>query len=84
MAELDRCADSSRLLSAGGSPYAVVAILDTIKTLKVDVSTIAFGQSASTATLLLVRLAGAALLHMHQAKALAERFSIRHRFINCF
>lgn len=39
--------------SPGGSPYAVVAILDTMKTLKVDVSTIAFGQSASTATLLL-------------------------------
>ena len=44
------------LLHAGGSPYAVIAILDTLKTIKPDVSTIAFGQSLSTATLLLVRL----------------------------
>ena len=39
---------------AGGSPYSVIAILDTLKTVKPDVSTIAFGQSLSTATLLLV------------------------------
>ena len=41
-------------LHAGGSPYSVIAILDTLKTIKPDVSTIAFGQSLSTATLLLV------------------------------
>jgi ATP-dependent protease ClpP protease subunit len=43
--------------SAGGSPYAIVAILDTIAAIKPSVSTIAFGQAASTATLLLVRVA---------------------------
>jgi ATP-dependent protease ClpP protease subunit len=50
------------LLTAGGSPYAVIAILDTLKTIKPDVSTIAFGQSLSTATLLLVRLGSNRLL----------------------
>jgi len=39
--------------SPGGSPYSVIAILDTLQTLKPDVCTIAFGQCASTATLLL-------------------------------
>lgn len=39
--------------SPGGSPYAVIAILDTIESIKCDVSTVAFGLVASTATLLL-------------------------------
>ncbi|KAK9803188.1 hypothetical protein WJX72_011868 [[Myrmecia] bisecta] len=39
--------------SGGGTPYAVISILDTIEAIKPDVSTIAFGQAASTATLLL-------------------------------
>ena len=40
----------------------MVAILDTLKTIKPDVSTIAFGQSLSTATLLLVRSASTIVL----------------------
>lgn len=40
---------------AGGQAYSVIAILDTIEAIKPDVVTIALGQCASTATLLLVR-----------------------------
>ncbi len=50
-------------LHAGGSPYSVIAILDTLQTIKPDVSTIAFGQSLSTATLLLVSPVGR-MLHV--------------------
>jgi len=39
--------------SQGGSPYATVAILDIMAAIKCDVSTVAFGMCASTATLLL-------------------------------
>lgn len=39
--------------SPGGSPYAIVGILDTIRAIKPDISTIAMGQCASTATVLL-------------------------------
>lgn len=41
--------------TAGGSPYATIAILDVMDAIKCDVSTVAFGMCASTATLLLVR-----------------------------
>lgn len=41
---------------SGGSPYATVAILDIMEAIKCDVSTVAFGMVASTATLLLVSL----------------------------
>ena len=50
----ERQSDRTFGLIAGGSPYSVIAILDTLKTIKPEVSTIAFGQSLSTATLLLV------------------------------
>ena len=40
---------------AGGSPYATIAILDIMDAIKCDISTVAFGMCASTATLLLVR-----------------------------
>ena len=40
----------------GGSPYATVAILDIMAAIKCDVSTVAFGMCASTATLLLVSM----------------------------
>eukprot|EP00891_Asterochloris_glomerata_P003351 jgi/Astpho2/3351/gw1.00054.88.1_t len=39
--------------SQGGSPYAVIAILDTIAAIKPNVATVAFGLVASTATVLL-------------------------------
>lgn len=39
----------------GGSPYATIAILDVMDAIKCDISTVAFGMCASTATLLLVR-----------------------------
>ena len=42
------------LCSTGGQPYSVISILDTIEAIKPDVCTIALGQCASTATLLLV------------------------------
>ena len=42
------------MLTAGGSPYAVIAILDTIAAIKPNVATVAFGLVASTATVLLV------------------------------
>lgn len=41
------------LNSAGGSAYAVIGIIDTLRFLKPDVSTICVGQTASTASLLL-------------------------------
>lgn len=39
--------------SQGGSPYATIAILDVMDAIKCDISTVAFGMCASTATLLL-------------------------------
>lgn len=39
--------------SQGGSPYATIAILDMMDAIKCDISTVAFGMCASTATLLL-------------------------------
>ena len=39
---------------AGGQPYSIVSILDTMDVIKPDIATIAMGQCASTATLLLV------------------------------
>lgn len=44
----------SRCCNAGGSPYATIAILDMMDAIKCDISTVAFGMCASTATLLLV------------------------------
>lgn len=43
------------LLYTGGSAYAVIGIIDTLKYLKPDVSTICVGQTASSASLLLVK-----------------------------
>ena len=40
----------------GGSAYAVIGIIDTLRFLKPNVSTICVGQTASTASLLLVGL----------------------------
>jgi len=39
--------------SAGGSPYAVVGVLDTIRAISPEISTIAMGTCSSTATVLL-------------------------------
>ena len=39
----------------GGSPYYVVIILDMMQAIKPDISTVALGITASSATLLLVR-----------------------------
>lgn len=39
---------------AGGSAYAITGVLDTMKAVKPDISTIALGQCISTSTLLLV------------------------------
>jgi ATP-dependent Clp protease protease subunit len=39
--------------SAGGSPYAVVGMLDTIRAIQPQVSTVAMGNCSSTATVLL-------------------------------
>lgn len=39
--------------SAGGSPYSVVGMLDTIRAIEPDVSTVAMGNCSSTATVLL-------------------------------
>lgn len=44
------------LVPAGGAPYHVISLLDTIQALRINVSTVTLGISASTATLLLVRL----------------------------
>jgi len=48
---------------AGGQAYSINAILDTIEAVQPDVSTIAIGLCASTATLLLVRSPAAACRH---------------------
>ena len=42
-------------MCAGGQAYSIISILDTMEVIKPDIATIAFGQCASTATLLLVR-----------------------------
>lgn len=39
---------------AGGQAYSIVSILDAMSVIKPEISTVAFGVSASTATLLLV------------------------------
>jgi ATP-dependent Clp protease, protease subunit len=39
--------------SAGGSPYSAVGIVDTMRTLRPKIRTVAFGQAATTASLLL-------------------------------
>ena len=52
------CLYLSFCYSVGGSPYATIAILDVMNAIKCDVSTVAFGMCASTATLLLVRALG--------------------------
>jgi Clp protease len=44
------------LACAGGSPYAVVGMLDTIRAIQPQVSTVAMGNCSSTATVLLVGL----------------------------
>ena len=46
--------------SAGGSPYYVVSILDMMAAIKPKISTTALGLTASSATLLLVRLSALA------------------------
>ena len=51
---LQQCSKTWTMLTAGGSPYAVIAILDTIAAIKPNVATVAFGLVASTATVLLV------------------------------
>ena len=51
---LQQCFETWTMLIAGGSPYAVIAILDTIAVIKPNVATVAFGLVASTATVLLV------------------------------
>ena len=43
-----------RMRAAGGQAYSVMAILDAMDAIKPNISTIAFGLCASTATLLLV------------------------------
>ena len=47
-------ANTKQYCNAGGSPYATIAILDMMDVIKCDISTVAFGMCASTATLLLV------------------------------
>lgn len=47
--------------AAGGQAYSIMAILDAMDAVKPDISTIAIGLCASTATLLLVRSAGHAV-----------------------
>lgn len=64
-----RVIDKFRL--AGGSAYAVIGIVDTMRYLKPDVSTICVGQTASTASLLLVRC----------IKALSGHFSSFNRLL---
>lgn len=44
----------TRCCCAGGSPYAVVGILDTMRAIQPEISTIAMGTASSTATVLLV------------------------------
>ena len=44
--------------SAGGSPYSAVGIVDTMRTLRPKIRTVAFGQAATTASLLLAAAAG--------------------------
>ena len=39
---------------AGGSPYAIVGMLDTMQAIGPDIATIAMGTCSSTATILLV------------------------------
>ncbi len=51
---LQQCFETWTMLAPGGSPYAVIAILDTIAAIKPNVATVAFGLVASTATVLLV------------------------------
>jgi len=65
----------------------VIAILDTLKTIKPDVSTIAFGQSLSTATLLLVSPATPVGVMLHSSRDSDTRLNMslneRLQHISC-
>ncbi len=47
------CGNQLTIIPAGGSPYSVISILDTLRMLKCDVSTVGFGMVGSTAAVLL-------------------------------